>query len=47
MLFNFFCFCFHDKPGPPDACFQNDRDRLREFIINWFQISAKKQEWYR
>lgn len=30
----------------PDACFQNDRDRLREFIINWFQISAKKQDWY-
>lgn len=30
----------------PDACFQNDRDRLREFIINWFQISAKKQNWY-
>merc|ERR1719483_3047 len=30
----------------PDACFQNDRDRLREFIINWFQISAKKQSWY-
>lgn len=30
----------------PDACFQNDRDRLREFIMNWFQISAKKQEWY-
>jgi len=35
------------QPAPiPDACFQNDRDRLREFIINWFQISAKKQEWY-
>lgn len=30
----------------PDACFQNDRDRLREFIMNWFQISAKKQKWY-
>ena len=31
----------------PEACFQNDRDRLREFIANWFQISAKKQGWYR
>jgi len=30
----------------PDACFQNDRDRLREFIMNWFQLSAKKQVWY-
>jgi len=31
----------------PDACFQNDRDRLREFIINWFQIIGKKQTWHR
>jgi len=31
----------------PDACFQNDRDRLREFIINWFQIIGKKQKWHR
>lgn len=30
----------------PDACFQNDRDRLREFILNWFQISANKHQWY-
>ena len=29
------------------ACYQNDRDRLREFLISWFQISAKKQPWYR
>ena len=29
------------------ACFQNDRDRLREFLISWFEISAKKQPWYR
>jgi len=30
----------------PVACYQNDRDRLREFLISWFQISAKKQPWY-
>lgn len=30
----------------PVACYQNDRDRLREFLISWFQISAKKQLWY-
>merc|ERR1712244_42199 len=30
----------------PDACFQNDRDRLREFLMDWFEISAKQQPWY-
>jgi len=30
----------------PVACYQNDRDRLREFLVSWFQISAKKQPWY-
>ena len=31
----------------PVACYQNDRDRLREFLVSWFQLSAKKQPWYR
>jgi len=30
----------------PDACFENDRNRLREFLMSWFLISAKKQSWY-
>jgi len=30
----------------PDACFENDRNRLREFLISWSSLSAKKQTWY-
>jgi len=30
----------------PDACFENDRNRLREFLISWASLSAKKQPWY-
>jgi len=30
----------------PDACFQNDRNRLREFLMSWFTLSAKRQHWY-
>jgi len=30
----------------PDACFENDRNRLREFLISWSSLSAKKQSWY-
>jgi len=30
----------------PDACFENDRNRLREFLISWASLSAKKQSWY-
>jgi len=30
----------------PTACFENDRNRMREFIINWFKLSSHKQEWY-
>eukprot|EP00090_Calanus_glacialis_P009747 TRINITY_DN18146_c0_g1_i1.p1 TRINITY_DN18146_c0_g1~~TRINITY_DN18146_c0_g1_i1.p1 ORF type:complete len:300 (+),score=69.35 TRINITY_DN18146_c0_g1_i1:195-1094(+) len=30
----------------PDACFENDRNRLREFLMSWFLLSAKKQSWY-
>jgi len=30
----------------PDACFENDRNRLREFLISWASLSAKKQNWY-
>ena len=29
------------------ACFENDRNRLREFLISWFDLSANKQSWYR
>ena len=29
------------------ACFENDRNRLREFIISWFLLNSKKQSWYR
>jgi len=30
----------------PDACFENDRNRLREFLISWSSLSAKKRSWY-
>eukprot|EP00092_Neocalanus_flemingeri_P006533 GFUD01007043.1.p1 GENE.GFUD01007043.1~~GFUD01007043.1.p1 ORF type:complete len:334 (+),score=100.34 GFUD01007043.1:204-1205(+) len=30
----------------PDACYENDRNRLREFLMSWFLLSAKKQSWY-
>jgi len=30
----------------PTACFENDRNRLREFIISWFLLNSKKQSWY-
>jgi len=30
----------------PVACFQNDRNRLREFIISWLQLVAPKEFWY-
>lgn len=30
----------------PTACFENDRNRLREFMISWFQLISKSQVWY-
>jgi len=30
----------------PDACFENDRNRLREYFISWMSLTAKKQPWY-
>jgi len=30
----------------PTACFENDRNRMREFIINWFKLSSHKKDWY-
>lgn len=30
----------------PTACFENDRNRLREFIMSWFMLNSKKQSWY-
>jgi len=30
----------------PDACFENDRNRLREFLLSWLLLSAKKESWY-
>lgn len=34
------------KVPMPDACFENDRNRLREFLVSWLSLSAKKQPWY-
>jgi len=30
----------------PSACFENDRNRLREFLASWLLLSSKKQSWY-
>jgi len=30
----------------PDACFENDRNRLREFLISWASLSASQESWY-
>jgi len=30
----------------PEACFENDRNRLREFLQSWLLLSAKKESWY-
>jgi len=30
----------------PSACFENDRNRLREFLASWLLLSSKKQTWY-
>jgi len=35
-----------EKLPLPTACFENDRNRMREFMINWFKLSSPKQEWY-
>jgi len=36
-----------EKKAPiPMACFENDRNRLREFLVSWFNLSASKQDWY-
>ena len=29
-----------------EACFENDRDRLREFIMSWLELSASSQDWF-
>ena len=29
-----------------DACFENDRNRLREFIMSWFELNSRSQVWY-
>jgi len=35
------------KKAPiPMACFENDRNRLLEFLVSWFNLSASKQDWY-
>ena len=28
-----------------EACFENDRNRLREFIMSWFDLSSSSQQW--
>jgi len=37
-------------PSPPQtapaACFETDRNQLRDFLMSWFQLEAKKQVWY-
>jgi len=34
------------KTPLPTACLENDRNRLREFLVDWFHLSAGKQAWY-
>lgn len=35
------------KTPIPMACFENDRNRLREFLLSWLDLSATKQHWFR
>ena len=28
------------------ACYENDRNRLREFIMSWFELNSRGQAWY-
>eukprot|EP00095_Tigriopus_kingsejongensis_P010211 maker-scaffold78_size404448-snap-gene-1.12 protein:Tk10211 transcript:maker-scaffold78_size404448-snap-gene-1.12-mRNA-1 annotation:"follistatin-related protein 1" len=30
----------------PIACHQNERNRMREFLISWMTLTAQKQPWY-
>lgn len=30
----------------PIACHQNERNRMREFLISWMSLTAEKQPWY-
>ena len=36
-----------DVSDVAEACFENDRDRLREFLISWFDLSSSSQSWSR
>jgi len=37
---------YHTRVPLPSACFQNDRDRLREFLVSWLQLTARQQPWH-
>jgi len=31
----------------PGACFENDRNRLREFMMDWLRLGSTSQSWHR
>jgi len=36
-----------EKKTPiPMACYENDRNRLREFLMSWLNLSGSKQPWF-
>lgn len=36
-----------EKKTPiPMACFENDRNRLREFLVSWLDLSSRKHHWF-
>ena len=37
------CNITHSVAG---ACYENDRNRLREFIMSWFELNSRGQAWY-
>jgi len=37
---------YHTSVPLPSACFENDRNRLREFIMSWFSLNSRHQSWY-
>jgi len=37
----------YKKTPLPMVCLENDRNRLREFLISWLNLSSSRQPWYR
>jgi len=37
---------YHTPVPLPSACYENDRNRLREFIMSWFELNSRGQAWY-